>query len=107
MKGFIAGVFDTDGSWDKKGDCFFEMTAKKLINEMQIVLTAFGIESKVRHNKKLYGLQKHLTSRLSIGQTESAKFEKLGIIFKAKKAQKHRESIFHFTQSVHPTIRTN
>lgn len=89
MKGFIAGVFDTDGCWDKKGDSFFEMTAGKLLDEMQIALTAFGIESKVRHNKKLYGLQKHLTSRLTIGQTESAKFEKLGIQFKAKKAQKY------------------
>lgn len=91
MKGFIAGVFDTDGGWAEKGDCYFEMTAKKLLTEMQTVLTALGIESKLRHNTKLYGLQKHLTSRLMIGQSEASKFEKLGIGFKAKKAQKYRE----------------
>lgn len=90
MKGFIAGVFDTDGCWDKKGDCFFEMTAGKLLDQMQIALTAFGIVSRVRHNSKLYGIQKHLVSRLTIGQTEAAKLEKLGIIFKAKKAQQHK-----------------
>ncbi len=90
MKGFIAGVFDTDGCWDKKGDSFFEMTCGPMLDQMQIAFTALGIECRVRHNKKLYGLQKHLVSRLTIGQTESAKFEKLGIVFKAKKAQGHK-----------------
>ncbi len=92
MKGFIAGVFDTDGCWDKKGDSFFEMTAGPLLDQMQIALAALGIESRVRHNSKLYGLQKHLVSRLTIGQTESAKFEKLGISFKAKKAQSYKKN---------------
>ena len=90
MKGFIAGVFDTDGCWDQKGDCFFAMTAGPLLDQMQIALTAFGIESRVRHNTELYGIQKHLVSFLTIGQTEAGKFEKLGIQFKAKKAQKHK-----------------
>lgn len=89
MKGFIAGVFDTDGCWDKKGDCFFEMTAGKLLDQIQIALSALGIESRVRHNTKLYGMQKHLVSRLTIGQCEAAKFEKLGICFKAQKARGH------------------
>ncbi len=89
MKGFIAGVFDTDGCWDKKGDCFFEMTAGKLLDQIQIILTALGVESRVRHCKKLHGMQKHLTSKLSIGRTESRKLERLGIIFRAKKAQKY------------------
>jgi intein/homing endonuclease len=92
MKGFIAGVFDTDGCWDKKGDCFFEMTAGPLLDQIQVALTSFGIESRIRHNKKLYGMQKHLVSRLTIGQTESAKLEKIGIFFRAKKAQKHKIS---------------
>jgi intein/homing endonuclease len=106
MKGFIAGVFDTDGCWDKKGDCFFEMTAGPLLDQIQIALTAFGIESKVRHNKKLYGIQKHLVSRLTISQTESAKLESAGIVFKAKKAQKHKINQIPNCKDTIPIIHT-
>lgn len=91
MKGFIAGVFDTDGGWDKKGDCFFEMTAGPLLDQIQVVLASMGVESSVRHNDKFYGIQKHLVSRLCIGQHEAAKLPKLGILFKAKKAQGHKK----------------
>jgi intein/homing endonuclease len=79
MKGFVAGLFDKDGSWDKKGNTFIEITAKELIIQLQRVLISFGIDCSVRHSKKLHGTQKHKTSSVTIGQTESIKFENLGI----------------------------
>lgn len=90
MKGFIAGLFDTDGSYTVKGDLMIPITAGPLLRDLQKVLISFGVWSITRDNNKIYEGQKHLVSHLCIGQWEIPKLFELGIEFKAKKAQQYK-----------------
>ena len=90
MKGFICGLFDSDGCWGVKGECLYQLSAGKLIDQLQTVFLSFGIDSMVKHNTKLYGIQKHKMSRLEINQTECRKFALLGLEFKSFKAGSYK-----------------
>jgi len=89
IKGFIAGLFDTKMSWSKNGDGFLKTVDSSFFNEIQIILAALGIESRVEHNQEKYKLQKHLISKLIINQAELRKLEKINIILKSKKITKN------------------
>lgn len=45
MKGFIRGLFDTDGYIDSKGDVGVAVISKELINQASSILETFGIEN--------------------------------------------------------------
>lgn len=91
--GFINGVFDTDGTFEKsKKNMLFSLSAEKLLKEMQILLLSLGIISGFRKAKKLVKFkdpnlkQNHLTCHLTINSHEVVKLQKLGFVNKSKKA---------------------
>jgi intein/homing endonuclease len=86
MKGFISGLFDTDGSFDKSGHAIISITALELLQDVQKALVSFGVLSRVRSNVKKYGKQKHLIHTLTISHSELKNLAKTGISFSAKKA---------------------
>lgn len=86
MKGFIAGLIDTDGSFSKQGHLVLSITSLELLKEVQKCLTALGVLSRVRTNARLYSNQKHLVSTLTVAQSELGTLFSSGISLRAKKA---------------------
>lgn len=93
--GFINGVFDTDGTFEKsKKNMLFSMSAEKLLKEMQTLLLSLGVVSSFRKAKKLVEFkdknlkQNHLTCYLTINGHEVLKFEKIGFVNRSVKAGK-------------------
>jgi intein/homing endonuclease len=98
--GFINGVFDTDGTFEKtKKNALFQMCAETLLREMQILLLSFGVVSSFRKSKNLVKFkdpslkQNHLTCYLTINGHDLVKFQKLGFTNKSAKASKFNNDI--------------
>lgn len=86
IKGFIAGLFDTDGSFTSGGQLIISITSLKMLQDVQKALVSFGVLSRVRSNVKKYGNSKHLIHSLTISHSEIKNLEKTGITFLSKKA---------------------
>jgi intein/homing endonuclease len=93
--GFINGVFDTDGTFEKsKKNALFSMSAETLLKEMQTLLLSLGVVSSFRKAKKLVEFkdknlkQNHLTCHLTVNAHELIKFQKIGFTNKSLKANK-------------------
>ena len=91
--GFVNGVFDTDGSFNRdKKNLVFQMSAETLLREMQYILLSFGIVSGFRKDKKLKTFkdpklkQNHLTCTLTLNSHDIVKFQKIGFINRSVKA---------------------
>jgi len=91
MAGFISGVFDTDGTITDKGTVLFPMTATKMLQEMQVMLAALGVNSSFRSNNQIYKNQKHLVSSLIVAMNDIPSLLKAGVKLRARKASKIRE----------------
>lgn len=88
IKGFIAGLLDTDGSFSKQGNIILSITSLKLLQDVQKALVGFGVLSRVRSNVKLYCNQKHMVHSLTVAHSEINNLTKSGINISAKKANK-------------------
>lgn len=66
MVGFVTGLFDTDGSISSaKNSVIFALTARKMVEDLQIILRALGVNSQLVH-LKLGKTNKHPVSVLTI-----------------------------------------
>lgn len=95
MVGFIAGLFDTDGTYSSKNLIEIPITAGKLLKELQSVLIGYGINARLYTNKRLYSYeetggckQNHIVYKLYITGNEAHKFRDLGVELLAIKAGK-------------------
>lgn len=93
MLGFIAGIFDSDGTYNSKNQIEIPITATKLLKDLQKVFISYGIDARIYENKKLYTYEKtggskqnHIVHKLYINSNEYPKFQELGLIFLADKA---------------------
>lgn len=92
LAGFLSGLFDTDGGFEK-GGIVFSMTAEKLLRQCLEALTSMGVYARFRSNSRIRGLQKHLVHHLLIPATELPKLQRAGFTARAKKAGKPNEDL--------------
>lgn len=86
MAGFIAGLFDTDGTVTAKGTVEFPITAQKLLRQLQVMFSCLGINAHYKLQKK-YTWQNYPIGKIIVKGTEVSKLLQAGIVFKARKAK--------------------
>lgn len=74
--GFLAGIVDTDGTVSKTGKLQIHMTATKMLEQLQIVLSGLGINSQLIRKNHLIGKQKHIVWKLNCSTSETLKLSK-------------------------------
>lgn len=74
--GFLAGIVDTDGTVSKTGKLQIHMTATKLLEQLQVVLSGLGINSQLIRKYNLIGKQKHTVWKLNCSTSETLKLSK-------------------------------
>lgn len=79
MAGFVSGLFDTDGCVVKDTQkVLFQLTATKMMSELQVLLRALGVDSQLTH-LKLGKANKHPVSIVSVGLWQVPKLIKAGV----------------------------
>lgn len=88
---FLQGLFDTDGSIEKKFQLSYCSKSKRMINEVQLLLLNFGIVSHIRkkYNKKFDTYAYELTVT---GEDIEIFYKKIG--FRCKRKQEMLSSFF-------------
>jgi intein/homing endonuclease len=91
--GFIAGLFDTDGSW--AAGMAFPLTATKMLEQLQVGLLGMGVYSSLNRRINLVGNQKHPHSVLTVPYREFDKLIAMGLELNVNKIsiQKNTQSI--------------
>lgn len=87
MAGFVSGLLDTDGSVSKQKSLIIPLTSRRLLEGVQTILAALGVNAHLRSNKRLYNIQNHIVHTLVINGHDVPGLLRAGIVLKAKKAQ--------------------
>lgn len=91
MVGFISGLFDTDGSITEKGMVKFDLTAKTLLRDLQIMLASLGVASSY-HKRPRAKASKHDCYSVLINGNSVKDLLNAGVEFRARKARPLKET---------------
>jgi intein/homing endonuclease len=87
MAGFVSGLLDTDGSVSKQKSLIISLTSRRLLEGVQTILAALGVNAHLRSSKRLYNIQNHIVHTLVINGHDVPGLLRAGIVLKTKKAQ--------------------
>jgi hypothetical protein len=85
LAGFVSGLFDTDGTYDK-GMVAFDTVSEKLARGLLVALAALGVRARLTPGKYRYKGEVRKKYTVVVAATDAPRLEQAGVRFSAKKA---------------------